>query len=41
LELRPGANGVTAHFIENGDEVRSIPVDLEGDPEALAREWLG
>jgi hypothetical protein len=40
LELRPGPEGVTAVFLEDGNEVRSLPVDLEGDPGTLAREWL-
>lgn len=40
LELRPGPEGVIAVFLEDKNEVRSLPVDLEGDPEALAREWL-
>jgi hypothetical protein len=40
LELRPGPAGVTAVFLEDQSEVRSLPVDLEGDPETLAREWL-
>ncbi len=40
LDLRPTADGVIASFIEDGQEVRTQPVDLEGDPEALARQWL-
>lgn len=41
LELRPMPEGVSAVFVENGSEVRTEPVDLKGDPERLAREWLG
>lgn len=40
LELRPTPNGVVAVFIENNAEVRSTPVDLGGNPESLAREWV-
>lgn len=41
LELRPGPEGVTAVFLEDGREVRGRPVDLEGDPAGLVEEWLG
>jgi hypothetical protein len=40
LELRPTPEGVIAAFIENNAEVRSMPVDLAGNPERLVREWL-
>ena len=40
LELRPTPEGVIAAFIENNAEVRSVPVDLAGNSENLAREWL-
>jgi hypothetical protein len=40
LELRPTPEGVIAAFIENNAEVRSVPVDLAGNPESLVREWL-
>jgi hypothetical protein len=40
LELQPAPEGVIAVFIENNAEVRSVPVDLAGNPEGLAREWL-
>ena len=40
LELRPTPQGVMAAFIEHNAEVRSLPVDLAGDAESLAREWL-
>jgi hypothetical protein len=40
LELRPTRQGVVAAFIENNAELRSVSVDLGGNPESLAREWL-
>jgi len=40
LELRPTAKGIVAAYLENGQEVRSEPCDLSGDPEALVRQWL-
>jgi hypothetical protein len=40
LELRPTAEGVVAVYIEGAQEVRSEPVDLNGDPETLLRRWL-
>jgi hypothetical protein len=40
LELRPTATGVVAAYSEGGQEQRSEPVDLKGDPEALVRGWL-
>lgn len=40
LELRPTPQGIVAAFVENNAEVRSTPVDLAGNPENLAREWL-
>ncbi len=40
LELRPTPVGVVAVFLENGSEVKTEPVDLAGNPEALARGWL-
>jgi len=41
LELRPTAEGVRAVFLENGTEVQSRAVDLDGDAAELVREWLG
>ncbi|MGO4881959.1 MAG: hypothetical protein ACLP59_14190 [Bryobacteraceae bacterium] len=41
LELRPTPAGVVAVFVEQGVETRSVPVDMAGSPEPLAREWLG
>jgi hypothetical protein len=40
LELRPTPRGVVAVFIEDNAEERSVAVDLAGNPESLAREWL-
>ena len=40
LELRPTAEGIQAVFFHDGQQLRNVPVDLEGSPEALAREWL-
>jgi hypothetical protein len=41
LELRPTAQGIVAGYIENGQEVRTEPCDLTGNPEDLVRRWLG
>lgn len=40
LELQPTAEGNVAVFLENGEEVRRVPLDLSGDPTELAEEWL-
>jgi len=40
LEIRPTPTGAIAVFMENNNEIRTAPVDLAGDPEALVREWL-
>lgn len=40
LELRPGADGITAVIMNGSQEVRSFPVTLEGDPGELVRELL-
>lgn len=40
LELRPVPEGVVAAFIESGGAARTVPVDLSGDPDGLAQEWL-
>jgi len=40
LELRPTAEGVVAHFIVNEKEIRKQKLDLAGNPELLAKEWL-
>ena len=40
LELRPAPEGVMAHFLVDGKETRKQKVDLNGDPELLAKEWL-
>lgn len=41
MELRPTADGIVAAFIEDGEERKTKPVNLAGNAEALAREWLG
>jgi len=40
LELRPGPDGVTAHFLVNEKEIRKQKLDLSSDPELMAKEWL-
>jgi len=40
LELRPTPEGILAAFIENNAEVRTARLDLGGNPESLARDWL-
>jgi hypothetical protein len=40
LELRPAPEGVMAHFLVNGNEIKKQKVDLNGNPEQLAQEWL-
>jgi hypothetical protein len=40
LDLKPTPQGVTAVFSVDGNETATKPIDLHGDPEALASEWL-
>src|SRR5664279_4793706 len=40
LELRPTAIGVVVAYLENGQETRTEPCDLNGSPELLVRNWL-
>ena len=40
LELRPTADGILAVYLENNQERRSEPLDLNGKPEDLLRPWL-
>jgi hypothetical protein len=40
LELRPTATGVVAVYVENNQEQRTEPLDLNGNPEDLLRPWL-
>jgi hypothetical protein len=40
LELRPTPEGIVAVYLENGEEQRSEPLDLNGSPEDLLRRWL-
>ena len=41
LELRPALEGVNAVFLVDKQETGSRLLDLQGDPAALIREWLG
>lgn len=40
LDLKPTTDGVTCIFSVNGSETLRFPVALDGDPEALAQQWL-
>jgi hypothetical protein len=40
LELRPTPEGVMAHFLVGETEIKSEKIDLNGNPEELAKEWL-
>ena len=40
LELRPTPEGVMAYFLAGEKEIRKEKVDLSGNPEKLARQWL-
>ena len=40
LELRPTPEGVMAHFFVSEKETRKEKLDLGGNPEKLAKEWL-
>jgi len=40
LELRPTPEGVRAHFLVGEKEIRNEKIDLNGDPEQLAKHWL-
>ncbi len=41
LDLRPTPEGIQAGFFEDGNQVRTRPLDLASSAEDLAREWLG
>jgi len=41
LDLQPTAEGVNATFSNETGEIATRKVDLQADPETLAREWLG
>jgi hypothetical protein len=41
MELRPTAESIRAVFLDGSNEIKSVPVDLGGDPAALLHEWLG
>jgi hypothetical protein len=40
LELRPTPEGVIAVYIEDGKDVRTEPVNLNGDAGKMIRNWL-
>ena len=40
LELQPTAEGVVAHFLEDGAEAATETIDLNSDPGQLAARWL-
>ncbi len=40
LELKPTPEGIIADFIEPDGRFRSQPVDLNGNPQALIKQWL-
>ena len=40
LELRPGAKGIAAVFLDDGREVRQEGVDLSSDPQVLVAKWM-
>jgi hypothetical protein len=41
LDLAPTSEGVRATFLDGDAATATRLIDLGGDPEALAREWLG
>jgi hypothetical protein len=40
MELRPGTDGITVHFLVNDKETKRQKIDMAGNPEKLAKEWL-
>jgi hypothetical protein len=40
LEFRPTASGIDAVYLEDGREVRTEPLDLQGGAEPFIRRWL-
>ena len=40
LELRPTPEGVMAYFFVGDKEIRKEKLDLSGNPEKFAKEWL-
>jgi hypothetical protein len=40
MELRPTPTGIVTVYIEYGKESAPQPLDVEGSPEALVRNWL-
>jgi hypothetical protein len=41
LDLEPTADGIRANFVEPNGEASHRSVDLNADPGALLRDWLG
>jgi len=41
LDLEPTVDGIQAKFLEPDGTSSQRPVDLNGHPEALLRDWLG
>ncbi len=41
LELRPAPDGVTAYFFVNEQQTGEETLDMNGNPELLAKRWLG
>ncbi len=40
LELRPAADGISAVFLRDNEELRQHAVNLDSDPQALVAEWM-
>ena len=40
MELRPTPDGIMAHFFVGEKETKRQKVDMSGNPEKLAKEWL-
>jgi hypothetical protein len=40
LELRPGAEGITAVFLRGAEQVRRVPVDMAKDSAGLIADWM-
>jgi len=40
LELHPTPDGVMAHFFAGDKETKKEKIDLSGNPEKLAKDWL-
>ena len=40
VELRPTGSGIRAIYVDDGQEVRNEPLDLDSSAEAFIRAWL-